>query len=291
MPSSVTRISKAYRMKTLLEVMGRWGKMNKEQIDVNVAQRLDLDPKSLRQALYRDLQELVAEGDITETVYAPDGSKIDHYDPDIHKNVRKEWSLHRHDHSVFGLALLQSIGGDIVVSPSFQREIRVDKLNSALPTGVFSICFHEARMALAVSFSKELLPFKVVLGRSSDQDQAVLNNEKWGRRLMFIALPNDLISKQHLSIEFQGDEEGAIHLSDLDSSNGSQVMKISHKEADEMVQQFIDNKSDLTLTSTWSNWGDHGPKKFREIESSQNPHLTQAPVCLALAENLILVVR
>jgi hypothetical protein len=91
MPKMPGGIKRFRRLFALVDVIERWGRLEKEKIDQLVSANLGVDIQMITKALYRDLQELV-EMNILEVYYLTrDGRPIEDHDPDIHKNFLCEW--------------------------------------------------------------------------------------------------------------------------------------------------------------------------------------------------------
>lgn len=91
MPKTPGGVNKATRIQVLLEVLRRWGRQDKGQINQNVAAALGVSSDELKKVLYEDLRELVAQGTIRVEYLSLDGKLIDDYQPEVHKSVRCIW--------------------------------------------------------------------------------------------------------------------------------------------------------------------------------------------------------
>lgn len=254
MPKISAGISKDKRIRTLLDVLGRWGRLNKKHIDQYVSRALDIDSEVLFRNLYRDLDVLVAEGTVVQHRFTRDGQPLLDYDPDIHKNTLLEWSLALSEAAVVGETQLRNQGGALVVPEILKQEIRIEEGTSSTSFNSFHLFFRLGTAFMCLKINLDLAPIKVVIGRAQKTGltkQAVeALNKNLGPRWLMLQVPNSKLSKEHVILTIKGKGQN-FELLDQNSKNGTHWAKLTQAEFDELHKT---GRLDLekTYSRSWS---------------------------------------
>ena len=205
MSKSPGGITKDKRKRTLLEILNRWGKLNFEQISQHIESVLSIDVTSARRTLYRDLEELVSEGLLTESRFSPDGSEITDYDQELHKNTVCHWSIANQENSALGAGILENHGGQILTSQRIKQHVRVilgKPGGELLNEDKMGLYFSLGNDFIALELTKSHFPYTVLFSRMPNLtdppvDFATLE-QNLGKRLIL-----DGSSTEEISIYFQ----------------------------------------------------------------------------------------
>lgn len=261
MSKSPGGISKDKRKRTLLEILERWGKLNFDQLSKHMESATGIDASAAKRTLYRDLEELVNEGVLHESRFAPDGSEIEAYDSDLHKNTVCHWFVTHLDHSPIGSGIIQKHGGQLLVSSRLKNCIRVQSGSEAKnePTkDKLGLFFSLGNDFIFLDLEKENIPYTIVFSRVPNPHDPKISfsmlEEEFGKRLISLELPIPSISALkspnrlghcHLVIE----KLETFVITDHHSTNGTQLAKIARTEAIERIKR-TSISGYLTLTST-----------------------------------------
>ena len=249
MPKLPGGVTKSRRQNTLREILARWESRDKSQIDEHVAQALGIDPAAIRKPLYEDLSELEHAGEIVKTYYLPDGSKVDEYDPAIHKSTKCIWSIPRAEGQVSGAGALKSQGAELIVSNVLRNDVRVDQGSRPVETSHTHIFFNLNSYFFSIRINSAMLPATLVVARVSESTSGNtlrLNEyfksleKEFGVRLLLLVVPSTGVSAPkpperlgHFSFEIKSPKEALLR--DLGSSNGTQYAKLKPEESDELI--------------------------------------------------------
>src|SRR5579885_938291 len=129
MPKQPGGITKFERIQAVKAVLARWGRLAKSQIDQYVSAALNCPAEELERALYRDLEELERMGEIITIHYSRDGSEIEDYDPEVHRNTVCRWAIPGAENTILGGQKLKESQIELLVSPRLKdafdvREVR-----------------------------------------------------------------------------------------------------------------------------------------------------------------------
>lgn len=293
MPKKSNSVTKSHRIESLRKILERWGRLNKQQIDQHVAAQLNLDENVISRTLYRDLEELVNNHEVRVYYFNRDGSTIDEFDPDVHKNTQCEWALVGSESQIVGQDILKANGALLLASERLGKYIKVDSGSSNVEFKTLHLFFNIPNHFLCLKIEKEMLPLTIVIGRISPKitnTQSLFNDleKQYGKRTLMLALPYASISsfkpgsKQmgHSALTFivndRNPEFEDILIRDLNSKNKTYYCKLSQVEADIVRKNCIETV-DKTLTEGWNHLSksDLNIKKIEVVDSSniQSPSL------------------
>ncbi|MBL6991926.1 MAG: hypothetical protein ISR65_19240 [Bacteriovoracaceae bacterium] len=259
MPKQPANIPKSKRIEVVKEILMRWGRIKMHDINIRVANNLGCDPRLIKRAIYRDLEELVTTCQVKELVFTRDGREILDYDPDLHKNVYKEWCIPTSDISVIGQSLLHAKGARIYCKNFITREISVHEGRTDTRHHVKYIFFELSSCFMSIQVNIDALPISFVISRemgpiSTEEIETV--HKRDGIRSVILKLPISNLSSfkdsnklGHGKITLS--DTNHVNLKDLGSSNGTYFYKISNIDAEELRAkgQLIGDK---TISDTWS---------------------------------------
>jgi hypothetical protein len=258
-------VTKSKRQQALREVLNRWGSLEKGQIDQCVAQFLGIQQETIRKALYEDLKELVDSGEIVVSYFNPDGSSIEDYDPAVHKSSKGKWAIPRAEGQVSGAGALSLQGAELIVSNVLKNDVRVDSGAHPAETGHTHIFFNLNSYFFSIRINSQMLPASLILCRTNDQllgSPLKLNGyfkdleADFGRRLILLVVPSTGVSAPkpperlgHMSLEIKSPNDALLR--DLGSSNGTEFIKLTQGEADDLIHDgsVIGTR---TVTRSWN---------------------------------------
>ncbi len=252
--------TKSSRIQVLVDVLSRWGRLDKNQIAAHVGQVLDEDheTEAFNRAILRDLEDLVHDNRIQVEFFTRDGGLIEDYDSEVHKNVRCQWFIAGSEGQISGSGHLKSHNGLFHAPKILKNDLSILTGNSQADPRHRHLYFQIGTSFLCLKASFEGLPFSVVISRihgpiQLSEIEAV--KKGLGSRACILKVPFPKISSYkdgtkpgHLLLEFLN--ESSISITDFESSNGTVVYKLKISEADKIrTSGAIIN--DYTLTSTW----------------------------------------
>ncbi|MCK5884471.1 MAG: hypothetical protein KAG61_12345 [Bacteriovoracaceae bacterium] len=251
--------TKFQRIQELKRVLQSSGKLNKDLINIRVSNSLGCSIDLIARAIYRDLDELVRTNVIREIVYTRDMRVIDEYDPQVHRNVIKEWCIPQSEGKVIGHKSLESAGGSLFCPKFLLNDVYLTEGVVNTNDGKKSFFFSVGTSFLGLHISDSCLPVKLVLSRSTGEiltDEIDEINRLHGIRSIIVKLPVSSISAfskgmraGHLCIELL--ENSTIELTDLNSSNGSFAIGITPEYSEELISA-CDINCELTAAEPWS---------------------------------------
>jgi len=287
MAQSPGGISKDKRKRTLLEILTRWGKLNFDQISQHMESSLELDVNKARRTLYRDLEELVTEGIISESRFSPDGSPIAEYDQTLNKNTICYWHLANHDHAPSGAGIIETHGGQLVTSQRIKQHIRVNlgSREAQLPNGKISIYFSLGNDFISIEMDQEQLPYTVIFARMPNQTDLPIPfadiEKQFGKRLVLLALAVPAISTLkfpdrigHCHLTFNS--AGSFSIEDQKSTNGTRIANLDPSAAKERIKKTSVTGSSTLTSAYFENLEKQAPwidLKAKQQEKSNLPAL------------------
>ena len=282
MPKQPAGITKSKRIECLRQVMKRWGRLSKKQIDAHLAAQLGVDEKHLARALYRDLEELVNNSELLVDHYSRDGEKLEEYDPETNRNIVAEWYYPGHEGQVIGHAALSKAGGEFSSPRILLRDFKIGSPKTSPDFNAIHIYFSFLQSSFCLSVNLDVLPVSIVVGRILPSTSSKIPIEEireiFGKRaaILLTPVPNMTASRNinepgHFIVEMK--EPGQISVRDLGSTNGTRCLKLTPDEAD-LLRKKSSLLGDSTITSSWANT----PQLKRELisvgeDSHQDFHL------------------
>lgn len=251
---------KSFRIQVLLDVLERWGRLDRNSICTKVGNTLDEDPESesFQRAIYRDLEDLVTELKIAVDYFTRDGAKIDDYDPAIHKNVTCQWYIPSAEGKISGSGKLENLNCLIYVPKVLKNDLSIiDGKTEANPRH-HHFYFQVGSSFLCLKVSFEALPISIVISRIHGDISIAEIDElktKLGLRTVLLKVPFASLSSYksstqvgHAQIKILNQNE--FEIIDYASTNGSRAYKLTTAEADK-IREKASTLEDHTLTSTW----------------------------------------
>lgn len=261
MSKSAAGVTRDKRLKIIRQLLHRWGRMTKEQIDEHLSSALECDNDAgFKRSLYRDLEYLVNEGDIVDYRFTSDGLPITEYDPSKHKNTRVQWAVAGEENQVLGGSILEQVKGGFQASKILTRDFAIEK---GKPAGTnfqtLQLFFSLGHEFLCLKFNLSAASAKIIVRRTPDDEKkgpTLEDLEKtFGKRLGILSLPIPSLSSVkspekagHFLIHVETPEK--ISIQDLGSSNGTSFTKITMADVDEMRKKGS-LLGDNTVTSSW----------------------------------------
>lgn len=240
MPKKNTDITKIQRFDSIRDVLRRHGRLDKKTLDQNVAATLGVNIIDISRNLYRDLNELVDLNEVNVIYYTPDGTRIDEYDSEIHKNTVCNWELKERPCAIPGAHLLKTNLSNIYSNEArFENSITV-KTGLKIVKNHINIHFTLFHEKYTITVNKDVLPFNLLIGRESkelvnlDKDNQLLI-DSFGKRTIILSLKLESISRfktlsnetGHCLISFElVDDKVKIFVKDFNSTNKTHYYEI-----------------------------------------------------------------
>lgn len=246
MPKYTSGITKVVRVRALLKVLERWGKLNKRQIDQHVAALLSCSVNDVAKSLYRDLDELVGSGEVSIFYFQKDGSPIENYDSAIHRTSIAEWALSTQRGVVLGEEGLRKLGGAFYATErvrksfSFESAEKVFELEQSR-----KLFFRLNQVCFVLNFSLESAPVHIVVSRISEELICKSCFEEvikvFGKRSAILFLPIAGLSGYRQGVRYghfviQSSDVASTSVKDLNSKNGTYVYPFDQKGVQNWVQ-------------------------------------------------------
>lgn len=286
---------KSFRIQVLLDVLERWGRLDKNAICSKVAQAIDenADSESFQRAIYRDLEDLVADAKIAVEYFTRDGALIEEYDSDIHKNVACQWFIPSAEGKISGSGKLESLNSLIYVPKILKNDLSIiDGKVEANPRHLH-LYFQIGASFLCLKISFEALPISILFSRiHGDITQTEIEDtkKKIGLRTVIFKVPFASLSsyKQGTSLAhalLKIHNENEIEIIDYNSTNGSRVYKLTSAEADR-IREKAAKLDENTMTSTWK---DIDPNLVKPTDIKESFKF-KAPALAELGDNFKLLI-
>ena len=238
------------RKHAIREVLGQYGKMSRDDLFQKVAQKLNVDLKSIRSSLYKDLNTLSDKSVLEKQYLHPDDTPMT--DEEINdlmlddssqsSNYKLIWSLKGYEDSVIGAKLLEDLGGKIYVpNKSMLRDFEIMDATKSTQLGSYSIIFEIGNRVLKLGVDENARPVTIVVGRSNTDASFVYPKnellEEFGKRTILLLLPNRLLSAGkegsrlgHFLMTLSNKRDELL-VRDLGSKNGTKTMRLSKDDA------------------------------------------------------------
>ncbi len=287
MPIKKAEIDKTKRLNTVLDVVKKWGALDKKSIDLHVATRLGVSTQDVSRAVYRDLDYLVNNRDLEVVNYTRDGAMIDNFDPDIHKNFQNKWRPLTEKNDFLGGSLLSSIGVSIYVSRRLNNGVVLEPGAVGIRPSSIQLFFSVGKEFIGMTIDQEILPFKIIIGRGKEILHKVfpeIENEI-GKRLIYISVPDASISAYdsksklgHAMIDFTEDQ---ILVTDFGSKNGTSITKLRNDE----ISIAIESGGQYGKSTVSTKWYKKAIKSKPDIFLKKNALGLPRPFILSLSED------
>ncbi|GAB4416624.1 MAG: hypothetical protein OHK0056_25030 [Bacteriovoracaceae bacterium] len=256
-------MQKKKREDYVLEIINRWGRLNARQIQSMAVTAMG---ESGTQAypiktLYAHLKKLEEDDVIDVEHYSAQGELISLERLDEVKNPRKLYVRKAPIENISGAEILQELGGDIFCPKHILPFFNIfDGLSDIPSENEIHLYFNINQEFLNFRLDTDVFDCNLLIGRSVSEDREQTLNclgEFFTRRTLLLELPSPKISSYkrdtysgHCLITFNN--ENAVTIKDLGSTNGTKVKIISNKDALALQKkgELFGNK---TLTSNWSN--------------------------------------
>lgn len=281
------RITKSMRIQVLLDVLSRWGRLDKQSICHHLSTILqeDFNSQAGSRAVYRDLDELVNQGKISVDYYTRDGVHIDEYDPAKHKNVSCFWYIPSAEGLVPGSGILKTLGCLLYVSRILKNEISVIHGKSQPDPRNLHLYFICSGSFVCIKIATDALPFSIVISRTHGEitDKEIDSVQKsHGQRFVILKIPDAKLSSfkgpsdlGHAVLRFESKEK--ISVEDLGSTNGNVLYRLKLDEADHL-REYASQIENLTLNKTWNDIDINlvSPLKVQGTSNIVSPFLLEA---------------
>ena len=258
--SGVYIMKKSLRIQKVIEVLDRWGRQSKAEIDhkvsVSISRLLD---SGLERALYRDLEDLVSQNKVQVEYYSRDGGRIENYDPAIHKNVQCKWYLFTTESKVTGGSILKKINSKLYCPKILADDVILAKGESTPEFDTKCLYFSIAGLYLVLKINMKSVPVKIIISRSNGditKNEVELIESKFGKRSILLKVPSVKVSSFDISCNRLGHivisiDSDSIKIKDLDSTNGTTFTEFSKDVSDEIRLNNI-LFSTRTVQASWS---------------------------------------
>ncbi|MBK9038934.1 MAG: hypothetical protein IPL83_07215 [Bdellovibrionales bacterium] len=260
MPKQPAGISKTKRIQALIEVLDRWGSLDKGEITSRVAALLAVEPESIERAIYRDLEELVSNLRIKVFSRSAAGSIVDETELDGDKPYKNYWYTEKHSpFDILGVGGVRKLGGNVLATQNLLEGLQVFQVSSRSIDNLSQmILFKIGSVSFGLKYLSSLIPFSFVVSRNTSIAQSEFEEMKreLSGRLCVLLLPDaDLTSIKsgnymgHCMIRFS---EKEVRICDESSTNGTFLAKGTVSK-DRVIFDFIDNgrtRKPLELAST-----------------------------------------
>lgn len=252
--------AKSFRIQILMDVLSRWGRLDKNQIAEHVGRVLDEDfeTEAFNRAILRDLADLVKNHRVEVEYFTRDGALLEDYDPDIHKNVFCQWFIPGSEGQVSGSGHIKSLNGYFYAPKVIRNDLSIISGNTQADPRYRHLYFQIGSAFLCIKASFQAFPFSVVLSRTHGSVEKVeldILRQKFGLRGCILKVPFPKLSSfkdeekpGHLLIEFLN--ETKISLTDFKTTNGTHIFKLKMSEADK-IRSSGAVINDYTITDTW----------------------------------------
>lgn len=261
------KITKSLRQTKLREILKRWGSMEKSDIDSKMANLLQVDlTAALKRALYRDLEDLVQQGELDVKYFTRDGAEITYFESSTHKNFYNIWSLAGDSGAVTGHALINNTNTCIHVMALLKNDVAISEYRAESETDRVNLIFSINSQILCLKIKKESLPFKIIFSRFTGEvkpNEVQQLKEKHGQRLIILKLSSSNLSsfKENLSIGhaiLSINEKSEISLKDFSTKNGTKYHEIKPVDLPEIKKQITATIGDQTTSLSWN-------QSFKEV--------------------------
>ena len=293
MPKQPGGITKFERIEALREVLTRWGKLNKPEIDERVSSKLGCQATDISRALYRDLEDLERLGQITTTHFTRDGRAVENYDPEIHKNTFCEWSIPKENASIRGSKRIRDNHIGIKVSSRLSGSVSIGE-GQLSDTNCSSVCFYFSVGGLSHNLivKAEALPFQVYIGRGENFKITTLSSEEesvFGKRAILFSFPlpgvssfKGLTKSGHALLSFENMKE--VKILDLSSKNGTFYLNLNKLQSEQIVRNISSGAKATSTHALISNERD-----FKKAQST-TPHVLPLPLQIFFSFELTIII-
>ena len=191
MPKQPGGVSKTLRVQTLIEILNRYGILDKITITEKVALRLALNKDLINRAIYRDLEDLVAQNKIFVIHKDNYGNAVDTV-TDEKMHFKSFWYTEKfHPDQILGIGLLKAHDADLICAKNLLSNLSICEVNQITDIKKTSIIFNVNNRFFSLNFEAEALPFKLIITRKKpDQDILHKLNLTFSKRLAILILPD-----------------------------------------------------------------------------------------------------
>ena len=264
--SSDIKITKHRRLSKIMQILDRWGPIETTEVCSHVAKAFGVNESDIKRNVQNDLKFLRDEGDAYPSYFDKFGNLVAEFDPPAEGVFFKtSWqSTEKKDLKISGLGELRRFKGDLMCSPSFEKNIQIRQGRGADNPGIKLLYFelnHELfHLALSFDFfdnTKDDL-LHIGLGRSSKER---INEKQFSPMDQFSA-PSCLLSLKdpYLSSFEEGElppfiitvhKDQTISVKCHQNKNPIKSKEISKEEAEDTLTELTFFK-DKTKTQHWT---------------------------------------
>lgn len=281
---------KSHRIQIVLDVLERFGRSNRDSILLRVANSLDenKDSESFQRAIYRDLEDLEVRGEIKADYFHRDGSLIDDFDPDSHKNYYKEWFIPSAEGKISGAGNLEKLNGLIYVPKILKNEFAIVEGQHSPDPKHRHLYFQIGSKFICLKGTFDAIEFTIALSRihgdilSTEIDEI---EKSLGKRTIILKVPYSKLSSYKPKSQLANNlirvsNNSEFELINKGSKNPLIVYQLTTKEADELRSRgaMLDEE---TMTSTWRSLR-NSMAMPNEVKDSEK---FKVPALLEIADN------
>ncbi len=250
MPKQPGGVSRIKRVECLLDVIKRWGRLDKNEIDQKVAVSLNVSIDEIQRALYRDLSELTENGQLLMFGETSSGDIIKDIDKAEHKNFKSFWCLPENSpFEIMGLSKLRQYDGDFYSNELIYKSFKISELTSLnLDKIKNALIFSLGIKTLALIYDPEITPFSILVTRKGSENSSFYPEifSKLGSRTAILSLPEEKISGikkgnilGHAVLSFKG--KGVLNILDNSSTNGTYVKTLEDQHIQKVLLEHINS--------------------------------------------------
>ena len=254
--------TKTHRIQVLLDILTRWGRLDKNQICLHLGNNLgeNSESESFQRAVYRDLEDLVQDSRIAVDYFGRDGVLIEDYDSTVHKNISCQWFLPEAEGQITGGGNLKKMNGLVYVPKLMKNDFGIIGGNSHPDPRHRHFYFQVGHQFLCLKASFEAFPFSIAVSRTNGEISPFEIEEvkkKLGSRTIILKFPDPTLSSYKAELRqfhclITMNNESELEILDSGTPNGTCAFQLTPTEADGIREQGA-KLGEQTITSTWNN--------------------------------------
>jgi hypothetical protein len=289
-------MSKNLRIQTVLEILRRWGKLDKKALDESVSSKLAVEiTPAFQRALYRDLEYLVNTNQIVVEYFTRDGALLSEYDSEQDKNVVCKWSIFGSQNKVSGQTLLSEINCKFFCPSIVVNEIQIIENPTDLGYKALNLFFYISGKFYSLRVNYDCVPVNLLFARNNSdisKNEVKFINQKFGNRTAIFKIPSakstaidlDKAKYGHLLLKINDDK---IEIEDLQSTNGTRYCKVSTEFAD-YLRHHASQLGKSTISSFWTDLIGVEKILFERLQGTKT-YTASLPCLIDLADDFLVL--